>query len=263
MHVYRYAKVNTLVTTRTFAIVIEIPLTHEMTFTRFEVIPIAFEHDGHFILPKIEHKNVWLNELNNIVYLPTEGEIKNCSQTTDTYMCEQSTQMYSTLDISELQLFKNVSASNCTYVEMESPEEWRKIRRNEWLFSMKNEVQAEIMCEEDVNVVNISHSGVLKFNTGCSLKTQTSYVKTMKMITTESRAQHTIQVHALVLPGKVHINGKKFAEKIKNNIETLKVNDSWQYWHNCHHYFVIYCILFAIPIIVTYFYVKLEIAPVP
>ena len=68
-------------------------------------------------------------------------------------MCEQKSQLYSGSEYCELQLYKNVSATNCTYLVLNTPEEWRKIRENEWLLSMMDEVQAEVRCEENEEII--------------------------------------------------------------------------------------------------------------
>lgn len=262
LHIYQYAKISTVVTTRTFALVIEIPLTSDKIFTRFEVIPIAFQHDDHFIIPNINHKNIWLNEVSNIVYLPMDDETKNCLQTIDVVMCEQKTQMYSQLDICEMQLLKNTSASNCTYKEMDTEEEWRKLNKNQWLFSMKSRTQAEIKCEDNIEAINISDSGIMKFNTECSVKTRTAFIKSMKTISVSAGLHHTFQMHTLLLPDEIHIHEKKVMEKVQRNIENLKITDNFQFWHNCHHYVTIYCMIVLVPVIFIYFYKKLELSPI-
>lgn len=97
---------------------------------------------------------------------------------------------------------------------MDSEEEWRKIRKNQWLFSMKTRTKAEMKCEDNIEAINISDSGKMKLNTERSMKTTTDFIKSMKTISVSAGWNLTLQMHTLLLSDEIHIHEKKVMEKV-------------------------------------------------
>lgn len=259
--VYKLAKIKTILTPHTIISIIKIPLISKERFEHNQIIALPFEHGGKFIAPVIRNEHVWKNE--KLTKLFSTTELNKCIQYEDELYCDitEPFMAHDSIRACEWQLFENKTTSSCEYKTAENDEYWVRIHGNDWLFSTRNNTAVRVKCESEEKEIKIHGVGKLSFRENCEMTTMNVALRSIKdMMTNGNRAKHS-QVHKIVWP--VKLNATAFNEKIMKTINELESKDGLFMMHHWHHYIMIYITIIVTMFTVSYFYSKLELAPVP
>lgn len=125
----------------------------------------------------------------------------------------------------------------------------------------KDETSVTVRCGNKTINTKLNGTGRIKMLRNCEIITQHSKVRATTLM--QSNTAEKIQLLKVnVLPGQ-EISKQLRSNLIETKIKTLEdsVMQSQQFWHNAHHYMLIYGIIIVSIIVIRYFYVKLELAP--
>lgn len=212
-----------------------------------KIEPIAFINREQFIIPIVENNYILHNE--NSAFLMSREKMKNCIKGEEKNYSEFDEPFYTKYQTTacEYELYINKTKPYCKFAKAPQ-EQWKELSINRWLYHLSKKQKLSIICSEQSDEIFLDGSGILELSKDSRRK-----------VTSNAERNGITTYHEIKMPGESHINLHIDVEK---TLENLKKTYATLFWHNIHHYFLIYATLAATIITkVVYFYQKLKLAP--
>lgn len=124
--------------------------------------------------------------------------INKCMFYGSMYYCEATKPVYrtNTLHVCEWQLYTNSTTTNCEYTEIIEKEDWIQVNEKIWLFRILENTNVSVICNNQKTKLTLNNAGIMKLEPDCHITSNSVYIKTPKIIKTETEAIK-LQMHSI------------------------------------------------------------------
>lgn len=247
---------------------IKIPIISNEVFQLFNLIPVPVYHNNQFtyIKPKTNYLAVTLSREHYVLF--SENYFKNCYSYQDNHMlCHNKGPVFTTVASNnqcEIEILKHSKEipKSCEIRSVQLKRFWSPmVAKNSWIFSVKLQRTIDVICQENIQSVQLHNSGILKIKGGCHIKDDDITIAAESEVKTKFNISflptHNLSAFILQEKRKPQLttydhHDQSFRDDINriqqliNQQGTSEIIDDHVNMHDVHHYTVIYLIVLII-----------------
>lgn len=156
---------------------IDIPLLNTDRFLLYKLLPVPTMINDEFVSLNPITDYMAINAHRNEYYFMNSVEYSNCKFMRESTICEEKHSVYHINNEAhcELQIYLNPLKiqPNCKRQIFSHHPIWIELQqRNSWIFAVKKEERAKIVCGNNVDFAVLKDEGVITVEPGCSIETK-------------------------------------------------------------------------------------------
>lgn len=255
INIYRMAKTYVSLAKNKVILTIEIPLVTIEQYETYQICPAPIIVNNRFLWIKTSYKVMITNSNHTRYNLLSEsafpGEI-------DTMFIVNNNSMHCE---AEMFFHSNVNINTCSIIVTTESEYWQKINKNKWIYTLSNEVTADIICDELHESIKFNGSGVITLSGGSTLKTNFVELKAQK----EDMTTSEMKLHKFALSvfndSQIDMNREKLNKLLSlNHLVSFEKNyTSQEKDYFCYEKYITMFLIAFLAIICIFVYAKMKI----
>lgn len=181
---------------------LRIPLLAMEDFELFSIIPIPTLSNKTFFAIQPSSPYLIVNLHRDQYYPLDKNELRACILTaTDNYICKQARPIYrkgSSVSSCEVDLLNHLPQSAaCQIIKIGEGPHWIQLHLpNHWIFALKQDVIANVVCGDNVTQITISGSGILSLYDECIINQELISIQGQRILPTKVRLSY-VPIHNL------------------------------------------------------------------